>query len=227
MTSIAPSAGVAIQVLIMLAGLVLGLGQVGAQTAQAPRTIIVFGDSITAGGALPEKDRDQLWLRVIESASQGRCKLVNEGKGGRPTASRPDFDAMLARQPQADRLVIALGMNDSRDITDQCVPLAVANVRYMVERARQAYGAKLPVLLVGPSNINKAALGATKPIANEREGKLRELGEAFAALAKETGCDFVSLFGVVPDSSLTKDGVHPDASGNAAIAAVLKTKLLP
>lgn len=209
----------------MLAALVIWVGFANAGPAGGARTVIVFGDSITAGSALSGKDRDQVWLRLIERDSQGRLKLVNEGKGGRPTASRPEFDAMLARQPRADRLIIALGMNDSRDISDQCVPKAVANVRYMIERARQKYGAELPVLVVGPSNINKLALGPTKPIANEREGRLRELGEAFAKLARDTRSDFVSLFGVVPDSSLMKDGVHPDVAGNAAIAKMIRSKL--
>lgn len=194
-----------------------------AQTPVPSRTIIVFGDSITAGGALPAKDRDKLWLRQVEQESKGTLKLINEGKGGRPTASLPDFDAMLQRQPKADGLYIALGMNDSRDLKDTCVPNAVANLREMIVRARKHFGLSLPVLLVGPSNINKAALGPTKPIGNEREAKLRELNTAFAALAKETSCDFLSLFGVVPDGSLTKDGVHPDAAGNAAIAAAFKT----
>jgi acyl-CoA thioesterase-1 len=152
--------------------------------------------------------------------------MVNEGTGGRPTASRPEFGAMLARQPKMDLLVIALGMNDSRDITDTCVPNAVDNLRYMITRARQKYGAALPVLLVGPTNINKSALGPTKPIANEREAKLRELGTAFEKLALETKCDYVSLFGCVPETSLTKDGVHPDGAGNAAIAEVIKKQLL-
>ena len=95
----------------------------------------------------------------------------------------------------------------------------------MIVKARAAYGEKLPVLLVGPSNINKAALGATKPIANEREAKLRELGAAFEKLAAETKSEFVSLFGVVPDSSLLKDGVHPDGAGNDAIAKVMGERL--
>ena len=186
-----------------------------------PRTIIVYGDSITAGGALPAKDHDMLWLRQLEHASKGSLKLVNEGKGGRPTASLSEFDAMLQRHPKTDALWIALGMNDSRDITDGCVPKAVANVREMIQRGRKHFGSTLEVLIVGPSNINKAALGPTKPIANEREAKLRDLNTAFAALATETGCAFLSLFGVVPDSSLLKDGVHPDAAGNTAIAAFM------
>ncbi len=189
--------------------------------------MVIFGDSITAGSALPVKERDQLWLRLLEREANGKLMLVNEGKGGRPTASRDEFDAMLARQPRMDQLVIALGMNDSRDLSASCAPKAVANVRYMIEQARQQHGAQLSVLLVGPSNINKGALVATKPIANEREAKLRELGAAFEQLAKEARCNFVSLFGVVPDDSLLKDGVHPDARGNAAIAVRLKAALLP
>ncbi len=199
----------------------LSLVSLHAADSVQPRTVVVFGDSITAGGALPGKDREQLWLRLIEKESHQTLALVNEGKGGRPTASRKEFDEMLTRQPRIDLLVIALGMNDSRDITESCVPKAEANLRYMIGQARKKHGATLPVLLVGPSNINKSALGPTKPIANQREAKLKELGEAFNKLAAEMNSSFVSLFGVVPNSALLKDGVHPDVSGNAAIAQVM------
>lgn len=199
----------------------------GAEPPAKPRTVVVFGDSITAGSALPAEQRDQMWLHLVEQESKGQLKVVNEGKGGRPTQSVPEFEAMLLRQPRADVLVIALGTNDSRDITAECVPKAVANVRKMIEHARLTYGPNKPMLLVGPPNINKSALVATKPIANEREAKLRELGAAFAALAKELGCDFVSLFGVVPETSMMKDGVHPDPAGNVAIARAILPKLTP
>lgn len=195
--------------------------------AADPRVVIVFGDSITAGSALPKDQQPQLWVRLVEARSEGKLQMINEGKGGRPTASVKEFDAMLQRQPKADLLVIALGMNDSRDITDQCVPKAVANVRAMIAAARGKYGESLAVLLVGPSNIRKDALGPTKPIADQRDAKLRELGAAFEALAKESHCDFTSLYGIVPEASLTKDGVHPDGAGNEAIAQALLPKLLP
>ncbi|NBV22075.1 MAG: SGNH/GDSL hydrolase family protein [Proteobacteria bacterium] len=196
-----------------------------AQNASSLRTVIVFGDSITEGGALPKDQRDRVWLKQIEALSNGTLILLNEGKGGRPTNSEKDFEAMLQRRPKADALVIALGMNDSRDITTNCVPKAVAHVRAMIGKARQAQGEKFPVLLVGPTNINREALGPTKPIGAQREANLRELGSAFAQLATETHCEFISLFGVVPEASLLKDGVHPDAEGNAAIAKVLGQKL--
>lgn len=193
--------------------------------AGATLTVVVFGDSIAEGGALPKDQRAKAWVNVVQAESGGRLALVNEGKGGRPTDSVKEFDAMLARRPHADVLVIALGINDSRDVTDACVPKAVANVRAMVDRGRRAYGPGVRVLLVGPPNIRKDALGPTKPIADQREAKVRELGAAFEALAKEVGGEFVSLYGVVPPESLTKDGVHPDAAGNAAIAKIMGAAL--
>ena len=196
-----------------------------AETPAKPATVIVFGDSITEGGALPKDQRDHAWVRIAEREAKGALTVINEGKGGRPTQSVPEFEKMLTRHPHADLLVLALGTNDSRDITPACVPKAVANLRKMIEQARKAYGPNTAVLLVGPPNINKSALVATKPIANEREAKLRELGDGFAALAKETGCDFVSLFGTVPEDTMTKDGVHPNVAGNEAIARAILPKL--
>jgi acyl-CoA thioesterase-1 len=189
------------------------------------RTVIVFGDSITAGSMLAPADRGKAWPQVVENESHGTLRMINEGKGGRPTASLAEFDEMLKRQSKPDLLVIALGMNDSRDITADCVPKAVANIRAMVMRCRQTWGPETPVLIVGPTNINKGALGPTKNIGKEREAKLRELGEAFAVLARELSCDYINLFGSVPDTSLKADGVHPNVAGNTAIATVMFTKL--
>jgi acyl-CoA thioesterase I len=191
------------------------------------RTVVVFGDSITEGGSLPKDQRDQMWVRVVERGSKGLLTMVNEGRGGRPTKSVPEFETMLTRRPRADILILALGTNDSRDITAECIPKAVANLETMLGLARKTYGAGIAILLVGPPNINQSALGPTKPIGDQREAKLRALSEAFALLAKEHHYEFVSLFGVVPDTSLTKDGVHPDAAGHAAIAEVILKKLLP
>jgi acyl-CoA thioesterase-1 len=96
----------------------------------------------------------------------------------------------------------------------------------MIARARQTFGPDLPIVLIGPPNLNQSALGPTKAIGKQRESRLKELGNAFEKLAKEQGCDFISLFGAVPEATMTKDGVHPDATGNAAIAKVLGPILL-
>ncbi len=191
------------------------------------RLVVVFGDSIAAGTALPEADRKHAWVQVVESRSDGLLKMVNEGKGGRPTDSVSEFKAMLKRQPVADVLVLTLGTNHSRDITDGCVPKAVSHIRQMIDLARSQYGESLQIVIVGPPNIRKDSLVATRPIANERETKLKELGDGFAKLAKDADAEFVSLFGVVPEQSLTRDGVHPDVAGNAAIAQKMLEILNP
>jgi acyl-CoA thioesterase-1 len=189
-----------------------------------PRTIIAYGDSLTEGGSGGE----QAWVKRVERESGGKLKVINEGKGGRATTDgKADFDKMTARQPRADIIVIALGTNDSRDLKPNAIHNAKSNVTHMINRARQCYGPSVKLLLVGPPNINKAALVATKPIANEREAQLKALGTAFDALAKEKQCDFVNLFGIVPEETMIKDGVHPDATGHAAMAKVLLGRLLP
>ena len=179
------------------------------EPAHHPRVVVVYGDSITEGLDLPLTERHHLWVRTVETRSGGRLRLINEGKGGRPTDSQPEFEAALARNPRADVLVLALGGNDARDITDACVPKALANLRTLITRGRQAYGPDLRILLVAPTNIRKDSLGPTRPIANERDAKLRELGAAYVGLAAELGCACVSLYGVVPPETLTVDGVHP------------------
>lgn len=191
------------------------------EPAPAARTVVVFGDSLAEGGALPKDQRDQAWIRVVERESRGALRLVNEGKGGRPAVSKYEFDDMMKRQPRADQLVLALGTNDSRDLTDKAVTNAFAHLHYMIDRARQTYGPDLPVLLVAPPNVNTNALVATKAIGPQRAARLRELGEMMRGLAQKKDCAFVSLYGVLPDDTLTKDGVHPDPRGNAAIARVI------
>jgi acyl-CoA thioesterase I len=189
-----------------------------------PRTVIAFGDSLTEG----KSGGDQAWVKIVERESRGKLKVINEGKGGRATSDgKHDFDPMTTRQPRADTVIIALGTNDSRDLKPDAVTKAKSNVSYMIDRARQCYGPSVKLLLVGPPNLNKVALVATKPIADEREAQLKTLGAAFEALAKEKHCDFVSLFGTVPEETMTKDGVHPDPAGHAAMAKVLKGRLLP
>jgi acyl-CoA thioesterase-1 len=196
-----------------------------AQEVTTWRTVVVFGDSITEGNMLPADQRSRVWVHLVEEQSQGRLHLINEGKGGRPTNSVKEFKAALQRDPQMNILVLALGMNDSRDIRDDCVPKAVKNIQEMIDLARTAHE-KLPILIIGPSNIRKDALKASQPVAAQRDEKLRQLGAAFQNLATQNGCDFLSLYGVVPESSLGMDGVHPDGAGNEIIAQAILPKIL-
>lgn len=193
---------------------------------ESPKTVLVFGDSITEAKDLPENERDRAWVCLVEKNSGGRVKTINEGKGGRPTSALREFEEMLQRHPRPDLFVIALGGNDARDTTCSCVPNAFSNLRIMIERSREAYGSDLPILLVAPTNIRKDCLGPSRPIADEREENLVALGAAIKVLADESGCHFVSTYNSIPPASLAIDGVHPDKAGHAAIAAIMLPAVL-
>jgi acyl-CoA thioesterase-1 len=198
----------------------------GATAAEpAAPAILVFGDSITAGNALPAEERQEAWVPVLNREAGGRFVLINEGKGGRPTDSVKEFEQALARHPTFDALVIFLGANDSRDVSGECVPKAIANLTAMVGHVRKVRGEMPPILLVAPANLNKSALVATKPIAKERDANLRALGEAYRELAAREKLRFASLYGIVPEETMTRDGVHPNAAGNRAIAEALRPEL--
>ncbi len=192
-----------------------------AEVKAEPKIVIVYGDSITAGAMLAPAESSRVWVLQVEVKSKGTLLMVNEGKGGRPTDSLPEFDGMLKRRAKADLLVIALGGNDARDVSGKCVPNALNKLKTMITRARKIYGGKLRVLLVGPTNIRKDALGPSKPIADQREANLLALNAAYPELAKTENCAFVSLYGVLPNAGLGLDGVHPDAAGHDEIAKVM------
>src|SRR5688572_8701265 len=100
-----------------------------------PKTVVIYGDSIAAGGELMPEERPHAWVNQIEVNSRGTLKIVNEGQGGRPTDSLQEFQEMIQRYAGVDLLVIALGTNDSRDISGACVPNAVRNVKAMISLA--------------------------------------------------------------------------------------------
>jgi len=188
------------------------------------KTVVVYGDSITLGNALPAGERARVWVRRVGQLSDGRLSMRNEGKGGRRTHSLDEFDAMLKRQPRADVLVLALGTNDSYDASGPMVSRATANLRAMIERARRAWGSGLAVVIVGPPQL-RVDRRPPRAATEAHNGRLQALGAAFAELARQTGSRFVSLYGVPPEASLA-DGVHPDASGNEAIAQAMLPVLL-
>lgn len=179
--------------------------------------ILVFGDSICAGSDIPDGGPADAWPNLV--AADAGLEIANRSRGGRPTASLDEFvpvwDAESAlRGP--DILLIALGTNDSRDLSTGMVAAAVANIDAMLQHARRSWTGR--AILVGPYNINPDALRQTHGIRHERARNLILLNEAYAAYAARSGCGFLPLHGSIPLSCLLADGVHPDRAGNVAIA---------
>ena len=181
-----------------------------------PARIMFFGDSICAGSDIPDGKAGDAWPMVFQNMNKGKYLVDNQSKGGRPSNSFKEFEDVIGKNPVPEILVIALGTNDSRDLSKDMADKACANLRKMVGLASEK-GVKR-IILIGPYNINKEALKATYNIRNEREDNIKKLNAAFKALAAELNTEFLSMHGVVPGESMSKDGVHPDVKGEMLIA---------
>ena len=173
----------------------------------AERTIVVLGDSLTAGlGVAP----DEAYPALLEARLRREgypYRVVNAGVSGDTSAGGlRRLDWVLRQAP--DIVVVALGANDG--LRGQPVSALRDNLLAIVERAKAA-GAR--VLLAGmrvPTNY-----GADYS---------RDFAAVFPDVAKKTGVPLVPflLEGVAAQARLNQgDGIHPNAEGQRMIAALL------
>ena len=196
--------------------LALGLALIGGLGAAEPRTIIFFGDSLTAGYGL--EDPDQAYPAVIQrklEAAGRPWRVVNAGLSGETTAGGLRRLDWILRQP-ADIFVIELGGNDGlRGIAPESTR---ANLQAMIDRIRS----RLPnviVVLAGmrmPTNLGP------------------EYTNLFAAiypdLAHKNQLPLVPflLDGLGGQTRLNQpDGIHPTAEGHKLVAETVWRVLEP
>jgi len=197
-----------------------------AHSADMAKTVLCFGDSITAGKQPASLKVGECWVDRIQTLSKGRFHCINEGKGGRPASAVGEFKTALMRIPAFDVLILALGANDARDDgkEGEKLPARVKkNLAEMIALARAAQP-NATIVLAGPYNINAAALKKDQP---QRDANLRAIATQVEALALEQKIAFVNLLGVVPPETLLADGVHPDSAGHEKIAQKLWPALEP
>jgi acyl-CoA thioesterase-1 len=113
-------------------------------TAASAGTILVFGDSLSAGYGLPQ---DRSWVRLLETRlrdEQLNYKVANASVSGETTGGglRRLADALTQHQPEV--VVIELGANDG--LRGQNLDVMRQNLEAMVDASRKA---KAQVLLVG------------------------------------------------------------------------------
>ncbi|WP_246069749.1 arylesterase [Cognatiluteimonas lumbrici] len=137
--------------LAMLAALLLAAP---ASAAPAQRTVLVFGDSLSAGYGMAA---EQGWVALLEKRLARRApgwKVVNASVSGETTAGGVSRLAKVLERTDPDVVVIELGANDGL----RGLPLQASrdNLAKMVRAAKRA-GAE--VLLVGmrmPPNLGRA-----------------------------------------------------------------------
>lgn len=200
--------------LVFLAGLVLAAGSL---RAAEPRTIVFFGDSLTAGYGLDDPAREAYPALIREKIDSARLpwRVVNAGLSGETTSGGLRRVDWILRQP-IDIFVLALGANDGLRGIEPAV--TAANLQAIIDRVRAKYPA-IPIVLAGMQ----------MPL-NMGEDYAREFAATFPAVAARNQVTFIPflLAGVAGRAELNQpDGIHPNAAGAAVVAENVWAALHP
>jgi acyl-CoA thioesterase-1 len=195
-----------VQALALAAVVALGIVE---RASARTLSLVVLGDSLTAGYGLPPGKAFPDQLQAALSARGWDVKVVNAGVSGDTVEdglARYDW----AVPGDADALIVELGANDMlRGLPPDGTKTALAAI---VGRAKAAH---LPTLIAG-----------MRAAPNLGPEYVHAFDAIFPALAGAYGALFYPFFldGVAGDPKLNQlDGLHPTAAG----AAVIVNRILP
>lgn len=182
------------------------------QSAIAPKTILFFGDSITAGYGLSKEEAFPAEVEKTLSQKGMEVKVVNAGLSGETSAGGLSRIDWILRQP-IDVFVLELGANDGL----RGLPLdqTKANLQAIIDKVKAKYP-EVKIVLAGmmvPPNLG-----------NEYTSEFKSI---YPNLAKKNNAALIPflLQGVAGDEKLNiADGIHPNVEGHKIVAkTVLKT----
>jgi len=176
------------------------------QAATAPKVILFYGDSLTAGyGLSPEEAFPALVEKRLNKADK-RAKVVNAGLSGETTAGGLSRIDWILRQP-VDIFVLELGGNDG--LRGLPVDQTRKNLQGIIDKVKAKYP-ECRIVMAGmmvPPNMGKEYTDAFKRVYPD-----------LAAKNKATLIPFI-LDGVGGIEKLNQaDGIHPNAEGHQIIA---------
>lgn len=187
----------------------------GAANAAAPRTLLFYGDSLTAGYGL---DPDEAYPALIQQKADAAglaWRVVNAGLSGETTAGGLRRLDWILRQP-VDIFVIELGGNDG--LRGLAPDVTRANLQTMIDRIRTRYP-HVTIVLAGmqiPTNMG--------PVYAEAFARI------YPELAQKNGVALIPFLlagvGGVPELNLP-DGIHPTAEGHRIVAETVWATISP
>lgn len=195
----------------------IGLGLTAAFAAAAPRTIVFFGDSLTAGYGLeaPTEDAFPALIQKKIAAAGLDWRVVNAGLSGETTAGGLRRVDWILRQP-IDLFVLALGGNDGlRGISPT---VSSANLQGIIDRVKAKYP-EAKIVLAGM--MMPPSMG---------ESYARDFAGMYPALGQKNDLTVVPflLEGVGGIAAMNQhDRIHPNEKGHAVIAEALWKYLRP
>jgi len=202
--------------------LIVGLGRLSAAEPAtagtvAPRTIIFFGDSLTAGYGLdnPAAEAFPALIQKKIDAAHLAWRTVNAGSSGETTAGGLRRVDWILRQ-RADIFVLALGGNDGlRGINPAVSRL---NLQGIIDKVR----AKNPA--------TKIILAGMQMPPNLGADYTHDFAVMYPELAEKNRTTLVPFLlegvGLVAELN-QRDGIHPTPEGHAVIAETIWKILRP
>ena len=193
----------------------LGLWLVAGLVAAEPKTVLFFGDSITAGyGVEPDEAYPALIQRKIEQAGLP-WRVVNAGLSGETTSGGLRRLDWILRQ-HVDIFVIELGGNDG--LRGIAPTLTSSNLTAMIARIRQRY-----------PDVKLVLAGMQLPT-NMGSEYTREFAAIYPEVAQMGHVVLIPFLldqvGGVPTLNQT-DGIHPTAEGHQIVADTVWRTLQP
>lgn len=186
----------------------LGCGTLGAIRADEPRTVVFFGDSLTAGYGLGNPAAEAYPALIQRKMDRERLpwRTVNAGLSGETSAGGLRRVDWILRQP-VDIFVLALGANDGlRGISPA---VTRSNLQQILERVR-ARNPQTKLVVAGMQM--PAAMGADFA---------RDFQAVFPAVAEKFDAALIPflLDGVGGRLELNQpDRIHPNPAGHERIA---------
>lgn len=176
--------------------------------------IIAFGDSLTAGFGLAEKESYPYLLQQKLNADGYSYEVVNAGVSGDTSLGGAERAEWVLGRDDAKVLILALGANDL--LRRMPVDQMKANLEKILEIAKEK---NMKVLICGM--LAPASVG---------EEYQRDYINAYSELSKKYDTAFLPfmLQGVALDKSLNQaDGIHPNAAGSKIMTENIYTALQP
>ncbi len=203
-------------IISIIFSMMLGLG-ISAATGTPAKTILFFGDSLTAGYGLDDAATQAFPGLVQEkiTATGLPYRVINAGLSGETTAGGLRRIDWVLRVP-VDIFVLELGGNDGLRGLQPAV--AAQNLQTIIDKVR----AKNPAALIVVAGMEMpTSMGETYT---------REFAAIFPALAKTNRAALIPFLlegvGGEPDLNLP-DGVHPNIAGHRIVAETVWKTLEP
>ena len=176
------------------------------QKNPAPKTILFFGDSLTAGYGLSVEEAFPALIEKELNKGATKVKAINAGLSGETTAGGLARIDWVLRQP-IDVFVLELGANDGL----RGLPLDQTrkNLQGIIDKVKAKYpNVKIVMtgMMVPPNMGNKYS---------------NEFKVIYPELAKKNNATLMPflLEGVAGDEKLNQaDGIHPTAKGHEIVA---------